>query len=161
MSAVEERKVVHMDPKEVHMANLHKVLQKSVKKSGKDDLADHLKKVFGFLVLNYPGQALEKFEEVSYLIKEGKDVSKYLRVEDARNYSAVAQNQSNYILEMQKRFAGPQPEEEGGDVPEVAAVGFVQDLRADARQWQWAGVGFGEQETYRLQKSLKKLSGDV
>ena len=29
---------------------------------------------------------------------------------------------------MQKRFAGPQPEEEGGEIPEVAAVGFVPDL---------------------------------
>jgi radial spoke head protein 4A len=24
--------------------------------------------------------------------------------------------------------------------------------------WQWAGIGFGEQETYRLQKSMKGLS---
>jgi hypothetical protein len=45
---------------------------------------------------------------------------------------------------MQKRFAGPQPEEEGGEIPEIAPVGFVQDLRADSRQWQWAGIGFGE-----------------
>jgi radial spoke head protein 4A len=28
----------------------------------------------------------------------------------------------------------------------------------DSQVFQWAGVGFGEQETYRLQKSLKKLS---
>jgi radial spoke head protein 4A len=29
---------------------------------------------------------------------------------------------------------------------------------ADSRIFQWAGIGFGEQETYRLQKSLKKLA---
>lgn len=27
--------------------------------------------------------------------------------------------------------------------------------------FQWAGVGFGEQETYRLQKSIKKLATDT
>ena len=62
---------------------------------------------------------------------------------------------------MQKAFAGPQPEEEGGEVPEVAPVGFVSDLLASSKVWQWAGVGFGEQETYRLQKSLKKLAAKV
>jgi len=34
-------------------------------------------------------------------------------------------------------------------------------LRQDSRVFQWAGVGFGEQETYRLQKSLKKLAADT
>jgi hypothetical protein len=29
---------------------------------------------------------------------------------------------------------------------------------ADSNIFQWAGIGFGEQETYRLQKSLKKLA---
>jgi len=47
-----------MDPKDVHMANLHKVLEKACNQTGDKDLASHLKKVFGFLVLNYPGQAL-------------------------------------------------------------------------------------------------------
>lgn len=40
----------------------------------------------------------------------------------------------------------------------MAPVGFVSDLLEDASVWQWAGVSFGEQETYRLQKSLKKLA---
>jgi DNA relaxase NicK len=88
----EERKVTVMNPKDVHMANLHKVLE-NAKCSDSDydhDLAAHLKKVFGFLILNYPGQALQKFEEVSLLLKEGKDISKYLRIADDRNYTAVA-----------------------------------------------------------------------
>lgn len=62
---------------------------------------------------------------------------------------------------MLKRFAGPVPEEEGGEVPEVGPVGFVQDMRADSRIFQWAGIGLGEQETYRLQMSLKKLAADT
>jgi radial spoke head protein 4A len=34
----------------------------------------------------------------------------------------------------------------------------MPDLLADMRLLQWAGIGFGEQETYRLQKSLKKFA---
>jgi len=45
-------------------------------------------------------------------------------------------------------------------LPEVAPVCHIQDLLADQRVFQWAGIGFGEQETYRLQKSLKKLAAD-
>lgn len=53
--AGEDRKMPFMDPKDVHMGNLHRVLERAVNKAGDDDLAKHLKKVFGFLVLNYPG----------------------------------------------------------------------------------------------------------
>jgi hypothetical protein len=81
-----------MDPKDVHMANLHQVLERAVNKAGDKDLAAHLKKVFGFLILNYPGEALQKFEEVSCLLKEGKDVSNYLRIDDNRDYTAVAKD---------------------------------------------------------------------
>lgn len=50
------------------------------------DLVEHLNKVFKSLILHYPDQALEKFEEVSYLIKQDENLSKYLNVEDIRNY---------------------------------------------------------------------------
>ncbi len=31
----------------------------------------------------------------------------------------------------------------------------------DSQVLQWAGIGFGKQEVYRLQKSLKKLAASV
>lgn len=34
-------------------------------------------------------------------------------------------------------------------------------MLADVKIFQWAGIGFGEQETYRLQKSLKKLATET
>ena len=37
------------------------------------NLYDHIIEVMDFLVVNYPQDALCKFEEVSYLIKEGDD----------------------------------------------------------------------------------------
>jgi hypothetical protein len=51
---------------------------------------------------------------------------------------------------------------EGGAGDEAAAeggasgpCGFVPDLLADTRVYQWAGIGFGDNETLLLQKSLK------
>ena len=33
-------------------------------------------------------------------------------------------------------------------------------MLAESKIFQWAGIGFGQQELYRLQKSLKKLAAD-
>ena len=48
-------------------------------------------------------------------------------------------------------------EEEGGEpeAAEVGPIGNVADLIADQRIYEWAGIGFGEIETYRIMKSLK------
>jgi hypothetical protein len=36
----------------------------------------------------------------------------------------------------------------------VAAIGFVPDLLSDGRIYQWAGIGFGDNESLTLMKSL-------
>ena len=64
---------------------------------------------------------------------------------------------------MQEQFGGKKAggdDEEAEEPAEAAPVGFVPDLLEDARVYQWAGIGFGKQELYRLQKSLKKLAAD-
>lgn len=81
-----------------------------------------------------------------------------MKCKDDRDYHQLVKDLEGYTSSMQKVFLGPQPEEEGGDIPEVAPVGYVADLMASSKIWQWAGIGFGEQETYRLQKSLKGLA---
>jgi len=89
-----------INPKDVHMNNLHEVLIKAVNQAGQDDLAQHLRNLFGFLLLHYPGQAYEKFEEASYLLKNKADINKFLKTFDIRDYSKVAENEANYIVEM-------------------------------------------------------------
>ena len=105
--------------------NLYNLLASNKNKSGTGDLSEHLQKMFNFFIQHYPGQALQKFEEVSYLIKQGQDISKYLKIDNDHDYRQLAANVEEYSKIMQVRFAGPQPEEEGGEVPEVAPVGFV------------------------------------
>ena len=97
------------------------------------------------------------------MLKHAEDhhIEDFLRVADKRNYDKVAKSMSDHISTVQGLFAGPKIDPDDPDnIPEVGPVGMVQNLMADMKIFQWAGVGFGEQETYCLQKSLKKLAGE-
>jgi hypothetical protein len=128
------------------------------------DLFTHLQQVFRRLILHYPDQALEKLEEVSYLTKNASklNIEDFLKLSDVRNYKDLSNEMKSYIAKMKAQFGGlkPQGEDEDEEPAEVPPVGLVQDLLEDAIILQWAGVGFGKQELYRLQKSLKKLATD-
>lgn len=69
------------------------------------------------------------------MIKQGKEIGQFMKVSEDRDYSALVKDLEPYTIQMQKVFAGPQPEEEGGEVPEVAPVGFVADLQANSKIW--------------------------
>ena len=55
-------------------------------------------------------------------------------------------------------FIKPKPENEEDEVPETPPVCAIQDLLADELLFNSAGIGFGQQEAYLLQKSLQKLA---
>lgn len=52
------------------------------------------------MILHYPGQALEKFEEISFLIKHGKDLAQFLKTCDDRDLSALVKDLESYNCEM-------------------------------------------------------------
>ena len=64
-----------------------KNLLKGAKSSQGTDLHSHLQTVFNKLILHYPENSLDKFEEVSYLIKKSGalDPSEFLNMKDCRN----------------------------------------------------------------------------
>ena len=49
---------------------LKQVLTEAKHKTQMKNLYDHIVEVMDFLIVNYPNDALVKFEEVSYLIKQ-------------------------------------------------------------------------------------------
>lgn len=59
-----------------------KIILKNIKSNKGNDLFTHLQEVFKILILHYPENALEKLEEVSFLIKnaDSLDISKFLKV---------------------------------------------------------------------------------
>jgi hypothetical protein len=67
------------------------------------NLYDHIIEVMDFLVVNYPNDALIKFEEVSYLIKHGdhNKLHQFLR-SSAKKYNA--HHDSSLAKSMQPYF---------------------------------------------------------
>lgn len=43
----------------------------------------------------------------------------------------------------------------------MPSIGYVPDLLNDVKVYQWAGVGFGDNETLILMKSLKQLAAQT
>lgn len=71
---------------------------------------------------------------------------------DMRNYKEVCKQMEAYNTSMKSQFGAVKPtgEDEDAEVAEAEPVGEVPDLLQDSYVYQWAGVGFGQQETYRL-----------
>lgn len=78
-----------------------------VKSSQGRDLYTHLQEVFKKLILHYPDRALEKLEEVSYLIKlhgQGLKMEDFLVTEDIRNYKEMTDALGRYIEKFETYF---------------------------------------------------------
>ena len=83
----EQKEPTVISPECAQMENLAAVLAKNKSLDRKNNLLDHTQEVFQQLILHYPKGALDKFEEVSFLLKQnGGDLSKFLKVQDNRNY---------------------------------------------------------------------------
>lgn len=53
---------------------------------------------------------------------------------------------------MKKPAEGEAPPPEASEAP---ALGYIPDLLSDNKVLEWAGLGFGEEESYLMMKSLK------
>mmetsp|Transcript_27338 Transcript_27338/g.20475 ORF Transcript_27338/g.20475 Transcript_27338/m.20475 type:complete len:208 (-) Transcript_27338:700-1323(-) len=154
----------HPDPaKSKQFENLRNILKNAKSTSGKD-LYSHLQEVMSKLILHYPGESLEKFEEVSFLLKQqeqgGVDISKYLLLEEIHNYKQFTDSLANYRKQLGQFYKKPETEEEEQEAPELAPIGYVPNLLQDSQLFEWAGIGFGEKEIYRIMLGLKKLVAD-
>jgi len=49
------------------------------------------------MILHYPTNALEKLEEVSYLIRHGMELNDFLKIEEIRTYVELAVDEQPYI----------------------------------------------------------------
>ena len=122
----------------------------NIRSSSGESLYNHLKKLFEHMILHNPEQALERFEEVSFMIKQGRDPNEFITCDDFHDYREVSKDQEEYVTSTKPLFAQGEPDEDGNIAQPDPLVTQVQDLMEETRIYQWAGIGFGEQETYRL-----------
>ena len=84
---------------------------KSAKHSSGQDLYTHLVEVMNHIVMHCPEQGLDKFEEISYLLKQQKDgkiasLGEFLKVSEERAYSRPGKDESSvkYLNKAKKFF---------------------------------------------------------
>ena len=144
-----------------HLIKQYDDLKKILKNSEGRELYSHLIECFNNLILYYPDDALDKLEEISYLLK-GEDKSRireFLNLDNKKDIKTYTQAQASYSEQAAGLFptkAEGGEDEEGGAEPTTA--GKITNLHADTDLLEWAGVSFGQDETYRLQVSLTRLS---
>jgi hypothetical protein len=93
-----------------HFDNLRNIL-KNAKHSSGQDLYTHLVEVMNHIVMHCPEQGLDKFEEISNLLKQQKEgkianLSEFLKVSEERPYSKPGKDDTTakYIAKARKFF---------------------------------------------------------
>lgn len=147
--------------------DLTKVLQAKTGASGNASIYEHIIQVIDRIVQSCPDQAIERFEEISFLIKNSDEVNmeEFVRCHEDRRYAKhcgqTAEGTKAAIESLRKMFpasagsaeaAGEGEEGGGGGGP---VLGLVQDLTSLNRHvFNQAGVELGEYGSLILQKSL-------
>jgi len=98
--------------KDIDFSYLRRELDNIRSPSG-ESLYAHIKRVFEHLILHNPDRALERFEEISYMIKKKMDVGEFLKMEDVRDYKPLAAQAASYTAAVQPYFALGEPDDEG------------------------------------------------
>ena len=131
-------------------------------KRGDKDLYTHVSEVMTHIVKHCPKDALNKVEEVSYLLKNKDQINldSFLKTNDVKGYACPADEDTKQataavILKSQEVFATSKKtvNEEGEEVEEEAnagPVGNIPDIQTECKLWQWAGVSFGEYDVLLL-----------
>lgn len=85
-----------------------KTLLKNAKSTQGNDLFTHLQEVFKRLIMHYPDQALDKLEEVSYLLKAHQqqklNITDYINLEEIHNYGGDNIEYTQYLEKLLAYF---------------------------------------------------------
>ena len=150
--------------------DLHKVLQAKV--DNQVSIYDHVVAVVDRIVQSCPDRAIERFEEISYLIRNSGtlNLEEFVRCRDERAYSQhnadVAEATAGGIEELRALFSTTQAAQvadgEDGEIASGPPLGLVQDLTSlNQHVFNQAGIELGEYGSLILSKSLKQLAAQT
>jgi hypothetical protein len=126
--------------------------------TGSGSLHEHLIRLSRKLADEKPGEALAQLETLSSHLKQasfrGRPAPDEILpiVADPEAEDALLRWCSNVL----KLCAAPS---DPTAAPKV--LGMVQNFMEDAAMFRWAGIGFGQQESYHIALSLRKLASDI
>jgi radial spoke head protein 4/6 len=129
------------------------------------DLYSHLNEVFNRIIKFHPYDAFDRFEEISTLVKQTNFKIRDPKFDYEVNGQAhappsVSQMEVLAFIEKAKNLLKEKPEVSAGDRALLTKnqVFNMPNLSEQAMMLEWAGVDFGEDNTYIIQKSLKRLA---
>lgn len=139
------------------MSDIHDIrsLLHSARGEKGKSVMDHLVQVFAQLIYDNPRDPLTNLELVSQEVKENS--FRYFR--EPLNKQQDLQHVLKYSAEAQSLIGRPKEENDEGVLVEIAPepLAYIPDLLEDRELLRWAGIDLGEDESLRLQNSLKKL----
>jgi len=129
------------------------------------DLYTHLTEVFNRVLLHHADNAYDKFEEISALVKQTdlkfKDPKNDFELNAAMGARAVSerdqwvQRSKNLLNEINDLISSKDK-----SLLTKNMTFAIPNFSEEAEMLEWAGISFGEENTLRLQKSIK-VSGDL
>jgi hypothetical protein len=139
------------------LADLKQVLHKAHNPKGYD-LQAHLGELLNYFVIEKPSNAVERFEELSDFVQQYSFAYKDPRTEQQIKDIARRKTELTDWVRGSWRLLRQVKSAEGHAViGKHKALPHLPNLLKDAEMWRQASIDFGEDETYRLHLSLKRL----
>ena len=136
--------------------DVYSLFQEIKSKNGKDNLLEHLIKLFETKTeLNDDKKYLDLFEDISIRIKKN---GKYFEDDLKREALLTYLNDYQANCKAKKELLGPLTKTvDGGDPEIIQSVNFVPEYHNIFKTLEWVGVSIGEKESYLLTNSLRNL----
>lgn len=127
------------------------------------DLYQHLTEVFNRIMLHHPHDAYDKFEEISGLVKHNNfKIRDPDHDFDVNTKAGVIQNKETLdLIEKMVNLLNENPDllnhvDKGLVNRNIECI--IPNYVEQSEMLEWAGLGFGEDNSYLIQKSLKRLA---
>ena len=153
--------VANLQSLEAIRAQLKK--EKDLGENVKSDLYSHLTEVFTRIMQHHPNDGFDKFEEISQLVKKTN-----MKVSDPKFDYELLQNGLSNITNQQALEYIDKAKKLMKELPEVSVLDrslltkdqkyVMPNITEEAAMFEWAGICFGDDNVYMLQKSLKRLA---
>lgn len=126
--------------------------------AGNGSLYNHMVRVVRSLAAEKPADALAQLESLSRHLKESAFTGAPApEVAEASIAEKAAEEEQKACCEQSLKLVR-QPRDPS-TAPKV--LGLVQNFLEDSAMFEWAGVGFGRQESYHIAMSLRKLATET
>lgn len=139
------------------IADLKEVLHKSKNSKGYD-LQSHLGELMNYFAIEHPPNAVERFEELSAFVqKYSFDYKEPKSEEEIRAITQRKTELTDWVKKSWRLLRQAKSAEGHAVIGKHKPLPHLPDLLKDAEIWRQVGIDFGEDESYRLHLSLKRL----